>query len=85
MSVIESLQRQTKEMEESSISGEENSNTDNFKQEDTDEKPKTGVNNLDMETDEVGKEIKQVLKWNKDGDARVSTRSNNEQEDDDSA
>lgn len=72
-------------MEESSISGEENSNTDNFKQEDNDEKPKTGVNNLDMETDEVGKEIKQVLKWNKDGDARVSTRSNNEQEDDDSA
>ncbi|PWA80234.1 hypothetical protein CTI12_AA195760 [Artemisia annua] len=85
MSVIESLQRQTKEMEESSTSGEENSNTDNFKQEDNDEKPKTGVNNLDMETDEVGIEIKQVLKWNKDGDARVSTRSNNEQEDDDSA
>nr|GEV53791.1 E3 ubiquitin-protein ligase ORTHRUS 2-like [Tanacetum cinerariifolium] len=69
MSVIESLQRQTKEMGESAISGEENSNTDLFKQEDKDEKPKTGINNLDLETDEVGKEIKQISKRNKDGAA----------------
>ncbi|PWA80235.1 hypothetical protein CTI12_AA195760 [Artemisia annua] len=60
MSVIESLQRQTKEMEENSASEEEmlktDEKTDDVKEENDDVKPETEVKDMDCETDDSANE-----------------------------
>lgn len=98
MSVIESLQRQTKELEENAVSGEGISNTDekndDVSEENSDEKSDSDVNNMNLEGDEVGREVKQCSKRKIDDDEKLlsptaasfETRSKKgKQEDHDSA
>ncbi|KAJ0666667.1 putative [histone H3]-lysine(4) N-trimethyltransferase chromatin regulator PHD family [Helianthus annuus] len=68
MSVIESLQRQTKETEENAVSGEETSNSDQKNDDINDENPETEVMNL--EVGEPGIEVMQDLKRKKSGDQK---------------
>ncbi|GJY72535.1 E3 ubiquitin protein ligase ORTHRUS 2-like protein [Tanacetum coccineum] len=60
MSVIESLQRQTKEMEENAVSEEEmlktDEKTDDVKEENADVKPETEVKDMDCEADDSANE-----------------------------
>lgn len=73
MNVIESLQSQTKEMEETTVLGDEKLNTneeiDDVKEEDKDENPETEVNKMNSEaddkTDKMGIQVKQYSKRKK--------------------
>ncbi|KAI7724728.1 LOW QUALITY PROTEIN: hypothetical protein M8C21_004605, partial [Ambrosia artemisiifolia] len=65
MSVIESLQRQTKETEENAVSGEETSNSDQKSDDIKDENPETEVNNVNLEIGELGIEVMQDSKRKK--------------------
>ncbi|KAL8267147.1 hypothetical protein R6Q59_004491 [Mikania micrantha] len=62
MSVIESLQKQTKEMEENAVLGEETSNSYQKNDDVEDENPDTEVNNMNLEVDQSLIKIEQVLK-----------------------
>ncbi|KAK9052661.1 hypothetical protein SSX86_029291 [Deinandra increscens subsp. villosa] len=93
MSVIESLQRQSKDSEENEVLGEEISNSDKKNDDAKDENLDTEVNNMNIEVDVSGIEDEQVSKRKKYDDgkcfgptsAEVEARSKKDEHDDDDA